>query len=200
MKAGRGRRIHLTAEESHGTRVRKKLLDKASWFGKKKRDEEVAKQHHGSRSNVERKQARRDHLKTRSVMFVEQTPGGELARRVKEQLQNLEETLGFKLKVVERSGRSLTSVFSQGQASQGPQCGRETCVTCNQDGEERPPCTLSSVVYESICKPCNPSYAKKGELERQEGSTPCLYVGETSRTIQESTWELRGEEIPGATC
>ena len=102
---------------------------------------------------------------------------------MKDQLQRLEGTLGFNLKVVERTGRSLKSVFSQGQTNQGLQCGRGVCVTCNQEGEEKPPCTLSSIVYESICKPCNPDCTRRGELKEYEGVTPSLYVGETSRSI-----------------
>ena len=70
-------------------------------------------------------------------------------------------------------------------------------MTCNQEGEERPPCTLSSVVYESMCKTCNPSFAKKGDLETQESEQPSLYVGETSRSIQERAQEHWGDARRG---
>ena len=65
-------------------------------------------------------------------------------------------------------------------------------MTCNQEGVERPPCTLSSVVYESMCKKCNP---KKGDLETQESEEPSLYVGETSRSIQERAQEHWGDAM-----
>ena len=191
-KSGRGNRIHLTAGESHGSRVKKRLLGNTSWYRRRKREETDGVRNQGGGRKGSKEDWKEDCLKTRAVKFVEQTPRGELARRVKEQLQGLEGTLGFKLKVVERTGRSLKSVFSQGQTNQGLQCGRVTCVTCNQEGEERPPCTLSSIVYESICKPCNPNCIKKGELKRYEGDTPSLYVGETSRSIQERALEHWG--------
>ena len=91
-----------------------------------------------------------DLLKTRAVLFVEQTPQGELAKKMKEQLQGLEATLGYRIRVVERTGESLKNIFSQNQVYGGLECGRGSCVTCSQDGEEKPPCTLASVLYESV--------------------------------------------------
>ena len=45
-------------------------------------------------------------LKTRTVLFVEQTKGGGLARVIRELLARIEHILGYKIKVVERSGTS----------------------------------------------------------------------------------------------
>ena len=53
-------------------------------------------------------------------------------------------------------------------------------------------CTRSSIVYENICSKCNPDVAGKGELTTKEGAAPSLYVGETSRTIQEQALEHWG--------
>ena len=125
-------------------------------------------------------------------MFLEQTPQGELARRIREQIQILEPTLGYKVRVVERTGRSIKNMFAQTSIWQGLQCGREQCVTCNQGGEDRPDCTRSGVVYESICSKCNPSCLGKGELKRQESEAPSLYVGESSRSVQERALEHWG--------
>ena len=132
---------------------------------------------------------------------MEQTPFGELASRLKEQLTNLEPTLGFKLKVVERTGMSIKNTFSQSSLWQGLPCGREMCVTCNQGGEDVPRCTLVNVTYENICTKCNPSALKKGNLREQEAKVPSLYVGETSRSLQERASEhwgavRRGDMIP----
>ena len=46
-------------------------------------------------------------MKTRAVIFVEKTPRLELAKLVREQINGMGATLGFKLKVVERTGRKL---------------------------------------------------------------------------------------------
>ena len=131
-------------------------------------------------------------LKTRSVLFVEQTPHGELARQLRELMSRLEPTLGFRIKIVERAGKSLASTFSQASIWEGSHCGRPECVTCNQEAEEMPPCSTSSVVYENICPTCNPSALKKGELRSQEGELPSIFVGETSRTVQERGLEHWG--------
>ena len=114
---------------------------------------------------------------------------GELARRVKEQLHNLEPTLGYRLKVVERTGRSIQSIFAQTAIWQGVHCGRDDCVTCNQEGEEKANCTRAGVLYENICYKCNPSALGKGELRSQESSNASLYVGESARSIQERACE-----------
>ena len=47
----------------------------------------------------------------RLVMFVEQTPGGELAKRIRELFTRIEPTVGSYVKVLERSGSSLQSQF-----------------------------------------------------------------------------------------
>ena len=111
---------------------------------------------------------------------------------MREQLVNLEPTLGYRIRVVERTGRSIQSIFSQTSEWSGLQCGREHCITCNQGGEDVPDCTRRGVVYKSICTVCNPSSLNKGELKTQESKHPSLYVGETSRSVQEraNTGEL----------
>ena len=65
-------------------------------------------------------------------------------------------------------------------------------MTCTQRGEDKQDCTRTSVVYESICSMCNPSSLAKGELREQESEAPSLYVGETSRSIQERALEHLG--------
>ena len=63
-------------------------------------------------------------------------------------------------------------------------CGRETCTTCNQGGENLPPCTKRSLVYESWCLLCNPTINTKGEPGGHQDH-PSVYVGETSKSIAE---------------
>ena len=90
-------------------------------------------------------------LKTRTVLFVEHMPGGILAKRLREKLTNMEEVMGFRIKVVERTGTQLKDLFSLTNVWGGSLCSREDCTTCQQDCEEKPDCTRRSVVYESIC-------------------------------------------------
>ena len=105
------RRIHNTAKESKLARIKKKLLGETNWYKKRMDRDDHEKPHIGRKMMSNQG----DNLRTRAVLFVEQTPQGELARRMKEQLQRLEATIGFKLRVVERTGRSLQSQLSRGK-------------------------------------------------------------------------------------
>ena len=124
----------------------------------------------------------------RSVLFVQQIPGGELATRLRELFIRLEPTVGFYIKVVEKTGRRLTSLFPLNNLWGGSICGREEdCRPCYQGAEVAPDCTQQSVLYENICAKCVPGARDKkpiGSRELQEKGA-VLYVGETSRSIQE---------------
>ena len=68
-KVKRRRRIHDTARESMGRRVRKKLLSRTLWYkGRKSTDD---------RSRRTTKPKGEVPTKARAVLFIEQTPGGE---------------------------------------------------------------------------------------------------------------------------
>ena len=120
---------------------------------------------------------------------MEQSPGGELAQKMREMLRRIEPMLGFKVKVAERTGRALRSRFPLSSLWDGVKCGRTDCPTCNQRIEDLPPCTRSGLVYESVCADCNPSVKAKGGLRTVETTSPSLYVGESSRTIYERSRE-----------
>ena len=135
----------------------------------------------------------------KTVLFVEQSPRGELAKRLREALREMEQTLGFRIKVAERAGRPLGSMFPLTSLWEGAQCGRGECITCLQEGEEMPPCSRKNLVYENICLECNPGATKGGDLETLKEGAPSLYIGETSRSIFERSrehWEgvRKGEE------
>ena len=184
-----GGKLHRTAEESSSWRWRKKLLGKSSWFkDKRTKEEDAPKYTRGEQGGRGTKGAEQE-LKTRAVCFVEQTPQGELAKRMREQLVNLAPTLGYRVRVVERTGIKMVSSFPQGRTWRGEQCGRFDCITCNQGTEELPDCTRPSVVYESICEQCNPGARGKGELKSVASGAPSLNVGESSRSVQERAVE-----------
>ena len=100
--------------------------------------------------------------------------------------------MGFLVKVVERSGRSLQSMFPLTKLWEGAPCGRESeCITCYQGAEDIPNCTKQSVLYENICAICVPGAFKKEQVEDKDvdPGQPAIYVGETGRSILE-----RGKE------
>ena len=109
-------------------------------------------------------------------MFCEYTKNGELATSLRELMKRLEGTLGFTVKIVERTGATLKSQFPLGSLWEGAACGRTDCTTCNQGGESLPDCTRASVVYENVCLSCNPGAGKKGELTDVRNDVPTLYV------------------------
>ena len=188
-----GRRLHRTSTDSQGARVRKKLLAKANWFKNKRKtqgatDTKVTRWDQSQGAHRGRNVKNRE-LELKSVLFVEQTPKGELAGRLREAMRSMEQTLGFKIKVVERTGRSLGSKFPLGNLWDGTRCGREDCVTCEQEGEELPKCTKTNLVYENICVDCNPGAIGKGEEEQIRIDIPTVYIGETSRSLYERAKE-----------
>ena len=111
----------------------------------------------------------------RFVLFIEQTPGWELATRLRKLFQRLEPTIGIKIKVVERSGRTLQSVFPLTTIWDGTPCGRrnEDCIACSQGAEIIPNCTQKSVLYENICNICIPGAKGKEQIGLEGQRTEC---------------------------
>ena len=191
-----GKKIRKTAKDSLEARIRTKLTGKSSWFKKKKGVKKSYYDEDKGAGNTRRKNVGGNNTTPtptpKTVMFVDQTPGGELAAKLRELFLRLEPTVGFYVKVVEKTGRSLRSMFPLNSLWDGASCGREEgCRTCYQGAEVIPNCTTQSVLYENFCSVCVPGAGKKGEVlsrELEEGN-PALYVGETSRSILERTRE-----------
>ena len=79
-----GRKLRRTAQESQGARQKNKLVGKATWFKKKRSKEpeelENKREGFGAGSKKRRRQVMQAPPKPPStVLFVEQTPNGELA-------------------------------------------------------------------------------------------------------------------------
>ena len=146
-----GTPINRSAASSGASRRRKKLIGKSEWFRKEKEsnntlDEEPdmpannINQHPGLRlprhspSNNECRvppaTPRQNNIRTTSVLFVEQSKGGSLAKSIRETITRLSPMLGFNIKVVENAGRSLGSIFSNKNPWSGQVCGRQNCHPC----------------------------------------------------------------------
>ena len=139
-----------------GARIRTRLLGKANWY-KKRRTEKEDKPKKGGRKQGARRTQQHSQTAPRTVLFVEQSPNGGLATCLRELLARLEPILGFKVKIVERCGTTLKGNFPLTSLWNGTKCGRMECITCEQEAEiPLPPCTRPSVVYENICRKCNP--------------------------------------------
>ena len=174
-----GRRLHQSASQSMGMRMRKKLLGKSEWFKTSKSDQtenvEKGKFDGIKRSSkmdkrsavsitsvVKGKGYRKGVAKTRSVMFVENTCGGILAKGLREILNRLSGMLGSTVKVVESSGSKLQHILSNTNPWAGSRCERKECIPCGQAGGGRlNNCKKRGVLYESHCKVCNPEGLNK---------------------------------------
>ena len=127
-------------------------------------------------------------MEQKTVLFVENTKDGELTKRLKELMKRIGPSIGFGVKVVERTGATLRSKFPLTNLWDGAKCGRGDCVTCEQGAKVLPACSRTSVVYENVCSTCNPEAGAK-ELGSINDKVPSLYVGESSRTLYERTGE-----------
>ena len=108
--------VHRSAKESLGGRLRRKLLGKSTWFKGRRKDqggntrEEEDTEGGGPNEQPVVEDSAQD-LEVRTVLFVEQTPQGELAKRLRRRIMELQKVLGFNIKVVERAGSTMRSKF-----------------------------------------------------------------------------------------
>ena len=139
------------------------------------------------RKRKQMKQVRQD-PPTISVMFVEQTAGGELAKRLQEAEDRLAGMTGYRVRMTETSGSKLCHLLPNTNPWSGRHCERSQCYTCNQGGERLEDCKRRNLLYESSCSKC------QGEDDKQKrkgrGLTgKAVYVGETARSIFERSKE-----------
>ena len=83
-----GSKLHRSSTDSQGARIKKKLLAESNWFRKKRKKECYTKETTGSsviKSSFVGSKLNKE-LDVRSILFVEQSPKGELARRLRETL------------------------------------------------------------------------------------------------------------------
>ena len=73
---------------------------------------------------------------TISVMFVEKTKGGVLAKLLQEAEDGMAHMTGFRIRMTEMSGSKLCHLLPNTNPWSGVQCGRQKCTPCAQ-GEEK---------------------------------------------------------------
>jgi hypothetical protein len=130
---------------------------------------------------------------TLTVLFVDQTPGGVLAKRLQRVEDNLAKITGYRVRVTETAGTQLCRVLPNTNPWSGMDCMREDCYPCSQGGEKLQNCKKRNILYESICQLCNPEEENKrkdGKLSGKDG----IYVGESGRSL----YERAGEHIKDA--
>ena len=103
-----------------------------------------------------KKDKRGTKLECKTVLFVE-TPGGELAKRLRQTVSRMSKWIGFLVKVVERGGTRVDRILTSTNPWRGQQrCGRKKCVPCEQCTKNGKPvdCFERNILYESECIVC----------------------------------------------
>ena len=109
-----------------------------------------------------------------SVLFVPTTPERKLKRMYEDAIRRS----GIRVKVVERTGRTLKSQLQTSNPFREPNCGREDCLLCRTFGQGN--CNTEGITYRIDCA------SASGECEKY------LYKGETAYNAY-----TRGQEHQG---
>ena len=155
--------MHRSAAEGFASRKRKKLLGPGNWF-KTKRKFENKKQ--------KRKKEKKEEPEVITVLFVPQTPGGELSKRLQRAEEKISKLTGEKVRMVEKAGRTVRQMLHKSNHWSGGVCGRDKCLPCHS-GDGTQDCRDKNIVYDIVCSNC--------EANKQT----TVYTGMTSRTAFE---------------
>ena len=107
----------------------------------------------GAKGNtVKSKKEATNNIQTRTVLFVENTRGGSLAKRLREVEKSKSEMVGFKTKVVERVGTKLQHLLPNTNPWKGAVYGRINCIPCGQGGRSSKTADVeTSSMNPSVC-------------------------------------------------
>ena len=169
-------KMHRSAAEGPKSRKVKKLLGKARWFKKRKKIEKEKRRKKNQRQSEDKKPP-----EIVTVMFVPQTPGGALVKRLKIVENEISKLTGERVKIVERGGTQVKQILHKSNPWSQGFCDRENCLPClHGDGKQN--CFEKNVVYKISCLEC--ADEKNGDKIKA-----AVYVGQTSRSLYE-----RGQE------
>ena len=196
-----GRSIFRTSQQSMAGRIKKRTIGKTSWFKQKRtsckktgvsgeemkprlQEERIVKSKKpklgenklkNQESPALSSKTRRE-VETAAVLFVEGTKESKLAKELKDVVEKIKHILGYRIKIVERSGTPLKLMFPLSGVGEGGGCSRKDCVTCTQEGrgEHLPRCTKRNVLYENICTLCNPGVGE--EKKGKKLTPPTLHI------------------------
>ena len=68
--------------------------------------------------------------KVKAVMLIPYTAHSELARRMRENEEEMQEMTGYRLKIVEKGGTKLVDIFHKANPWSGQERGRKKCLLC----------------------------------------------------------------------
>ena len=130
---------------------KQKLLGKKNWYKDKKQEElEMDGKIPQGRKDKVKKAGK---VECSTVVFVPNTRGGTLTRKLRERETVMKERTGFGIRFQETGGSQLKNAFSL-ELGRGNHCGRE-CPPCASNVEKRENCRTRNILYESYCQLCN---------------------------------------------
>ena len=149
-------------------------MGRSTWFKdkKRKREDVIAEEQSGPGLGSRHKGTEETKLKTRAVLFVEQTPQGELAKQVREAVKEAGGPRGCSVKVVEQPGQKIHLGLSRNNPFKRKHCDRPLCPLAASGDDCKEACYKEGVVYQASCNICT-----------SEDKTNSVYIGETSRTL-----------------
>ena len=135
---------------------------------------------------------------TRSVIFLDNTPGGELSRRFQEAEAEAGKMSGYRVRIAEAAGTPLSILLPSTNPWGPSDCERLDCVTCKQEDENRINCRQRNILYESECTLCAGQKVKQKDGNYSLGDGKGIYVGESSRSIYERAKEHEMDKVKGS--
>ena len=204
-----GEEMYRSAASTLKPRLKKKLLEKTSWYKDKRREGDDIGNDDDDRSDMMRKcmggrvadkKAKQRVSVVKAVMFVPYTHGSRLAKKLREAEMTLEGMTGYRLKIVERGGRRLEDMLHKSDPWEGQLCGRQKCLPCKTKVEtgkySSQSCSKRSAVYETWCVSCEMTGMEEG-VDEMTGQHPGIvrekrmakYIGETARSTYERGFE-----------
>ena len=125
-----------------------------------------------------------------SVLFIDNTKRGTLAKRLQIEESRLSAMTGYRIRVAEAAGTPLSMLLPSTNPWGVQDCARPDCIVCDQGDEKTQNCKTRNILYENRCTLChdiNVKEDKKTQPYHMDGKG--IYVGESSRSMYE-----RGKE------
>ena len=165
--------LHRSAKIGLEERRKKKLLGKGNWFkGKRGRKNSFKPKKKVKKKTTTKSEAAPEIV---TVLFVSQTPNGELARRLQKAESEISKLTGERVKIVERGGTQVKQILHKSNPWASGNCNRKKCLPCiNGDGKQN--CFEKNVVYDISCLSCS---------SKESPNKPAKYTGQTSLSLHE---------------
>ena len=134
-------------------------------------------------------------IQYKSVLFVATTPGGALAKQLRQREAELNKNNKERIKIVEKGGLKIKDILGSKKTFQKSKCIQKNCPLCTSsqfietsDEETKIPCNTNNIGYEWTCLTCK----EKNILK--------VYAGETGRSARirarsmSKTWKGKNQK------